>query len=68
MEKSVPTEVLRCDPIKTRTQEELNLIKSVILLEEMGFYLEDMLELPQDWGTQIYDDFADRLCGLWKDR
>lgn len=68
LEERAPMEVLRCDPIKTRTQEELNLIKSVILLEDMVFYLEDMLELPQDWGTQIYDGFSARLCSLWKDR
>ena len=62
-----PTQLLQCDPVKTRTQEELTRIQSVILLEDMVFYLEDMLELPQDWGAQIYDGFADRMLQLFND-
>lgn len=64
--EKLPAVICTCDPQKTRTAEEFNIIKSVIFLEDILFYLEDMLELPEDWGSQIYDGFAKRMWDLLK--
>ena len=64
--EKLPVSICACDPHKTRTEEEFEAIKAVILLEDILFYLEDMLELPEDWGAQIYDDFARRMWELLK--
>ena len=36
-------------------------MKQVVLLEDMVFYLEDMLELPNEWGTELFEAFIDRI-------
>lgn len=68
LQENLPAGICGCDPEKIRTEAQMTVIKAVILLEDMVFYLEDMLELPKDWGTQIFDDFAARMWGLWNDR
>ena len=65
--EKTPASICACDPQKARTEEEFNVIKAVIFLEDIIFYLEDMLELPKDWGAQIYDGFAKRMWELRKD-
>ena len=32
-------------------------VKYTVMLEDILFRLEDMMELPQDWGGDIYDDY-----------
>jgi hypothetical protein len=56
-----PSELLSCDTKKQYTSEEFRSIKHLILLEDIIFYLEDMLELPEDWGASIYDSFISRI-------
>ncbi|MBQ6431391.1 MAG: phosphotransferase [Oscillospiraceae bacterium] len=36
-------------------------VKGVVMLEDILFYLEDMMELPQDWGGDIYDNYLKDL-------
>ena len=35
-------------------QDYMN-VKGTVLLEDILFYLDDMLELPEDWGSEIFD-------------
>jgi len=68
LEDRQPREICNCDPEKTHSAEEYETIKRIVLLEDIVFYLEDMLELPENWGTQIYDSFAGRMWELLKER
>ena len=48
-----------CDqPCQPATTE---LIRHTVLLEEMLFYLDDMLELPDKDGAAIFERFTDRI-------
>ncbi|MBO5837433.1 MAG: phosphotransferase [Oscillospiraceae bacterium] len=67
LSEELPKDIYSCDPQKVRTQDEITVIKAIILMEDILFYLEDMLELPQNWGAQIYDGFANRMWQLLKD-
>ena len=62
--EKTPDKMLMCDERKNYTAEEYEIIKSVVLVEDFIFYLEDMLELPEDWGREIYDNFSDRMGKL----
>lgn len=63
-EKSEPKEMLNCDPIAKPSIEEYKAMKAIVLLEDILFYLEDMLELPNDWGKGIYDSFIERITTI----
>lgn len=41
-------------------------IKATVLLEDLHFYIDDMLELPEDWGRKEYDAFIYRIVPLLK--
>ena len=56
-----PSKLLHCDTKKDYSQSEYAAIKAVVLLEDILFYLEDMLELPKDWGAEIFDAFIERV-------
>ena len=68
LDEKLPTQICSCDPVKDRTAEDYETIKHIVLLEDIVFYLEDMLELPQDWGAKIYDDFAQRMWEQLKEK
>lgn len=55
--QQMPEKLLNCDSRKQYSLDEYAAIKAVVKLEDILFYLEDMLELPQDWGGKIYDTF-----------
>lgn len=38
-----------------------DLIARVVLLEDIKFYIDDMLELPNDWGKEIFINYWNRL-------
>ena len=42
----------------------LHFIKTLILLEEILFLLEDMLELPETWGNNIFDSKISKIYSL----
>lgn len=56
-----PTLALVCDPNINRTQEEYSIIKLIVLLEDYLFLIEDMMELPEDWGGKIFDGNINRI-------
>ena len=62
--EKTPHKMLMCDERKNYTAEEYEIIKSVVLVEDFIFYLEDMLELPDNWGREIYDNFSERMGKL----
>lgn len=59
-----PKKMLHCDLKQERSVQEYEVIKKTVLLEDIIFYLEDMLELPKDWGNEIFDAFAERMSTL----
>ena len=59
-----PDRLLNCDRRKQYCPDEFAAIKQVILMEDILFYLEDMLELPEDWGNELYDAFIERVMPL----
>lgn len=67
MQDAQPQRICNCDPQKVRDTEEYACIKRIVLLEDIAFYLEDMLELPEDWGAQIFDSNMERLWMLFKE-
>lgn len=43
---------------------QIRQIVSIVILEDIQFYLDDLLELPKDFGGPIFDLFAKRLITL----
>lgn len=60
--------MLRLDTNRDYTADERQAIKELVLLEDIAFYLEDLLELPRDWGTEIFEGFCDRILPLFAGR
>lgn len=56
-----PVQSLVCDPNKNRTSEEFELIKKIVLLEDYLFLIEDMMELPETWGGDVFDGNINRI-------
>ena len=56
-----PVQSLVCDPNKDRMAEEFESIKRIVLLEDYMFLIEDMMELPVDWGKDVFDGNIQRL-------
>lgn len=59
-----PVAICACDLKKDYGEEAYKSMKSIILLEDILFYLEDMLELPDDWGKDIYEAYIWRMARL----
>lgn len=60
--------MLRLDGKKDYAAQQRQAIREIVLLEDLQFYLEDLLELPLDWGTEIFERFCDRILPLFSDR
>ena len=58
------TQIQSCD--KEYSCEDNRGIKGIVLLEDLIFYLEDMLELPEDWGSELFDAFILRIATIEK--
>lgn len=57
-----PSYVNLCDvDYSSYTFNQYRGIKGIVLLEDLIFYLEDMLELPENWGVEIFDAFIERI-------
>ena len=39
-------------------------IKNIVILEDLAFYLDDVSELPLDFGTSIFDAYCNRLAKI----
>lgn len=61
---NMPKMLLNCDTEKNRTENEYRAIKSILLMEDLIFYLEDMLELPENWGREIFDGAVERVSQI----
>lgn len=57
-------DILFNDSKKNYTDDDMRNIARIVLLEDVVFYLADMLELPEDWGTEIFDGYILRLANL----
>lgn len=64
MKEDQPSLSLTCDPINNRGQEEFDCIKKIVLLEDYLFLIEDMMELPSDWGKRVFDKKIERLSSI----
>lgn len=59
-------ELFACDRETARTPAAIRTAKDTVLLEDMLFYLEDMLELPGTDGADIFELFAARVLNISK--
>ena len=67
MEIEAPLHMKRCDiNYSNYSPDQYRAIKGIILLEDLCFYLEDMLELPEYWGAELYDAFIKRIVSIEK--
>ena len=42
----------------------IKIVKAIVLLEDIIFYLDDMLELPEMWGNKIFDGFIKNVSAV----
>ena len=56
--------LVKCVPDGIEARMSRRGIIGVLLLEDLLFYLEDMLELPNEWGRESFDGFIARLKSL----
>ena len=49
---------------KKQKENNFNAMKGIVLLEDLCFYLEDLVELPERWGVEIYDSYIMRLMDI----
>ncbi len=62
--RKISEKVLANDNRKNYSDTELSQIVSVVVLEDIAFHLEDMLELPQDFGSNIFNNYTKKLIAL----
>lgn len=55
VEENNLTDILLCDRREDYIAEQYIFIKGIVLLEDLLFYLDDMIELPLNWGTDIFE-------------
>lgn len=53
-----------CVPKGLDAKKDIKGICGVLLLEDLLFYLDDMLELPNDWGRDVFDNFIANIKTL----
>lgn len=58
-----PVEMWMCIP-EQKCNMDYGTMKAIVLLEDLIFYLEDMLELPLKWGSELYDAYIRRLMQI----
>lgn len=56
--------IIKSDERKDYTALEMHQISAIVLMEDIMFYMEDMLELPADYGSVLFDRYIDRLVAL----
>lgn len=52
---------INTEGIKIDVSISKEMIKAIVLLEDLHFYIDDMLELPFDWGNREYDEFVNSI-------
>ena len=53
--------MLLCVPDGVETNAPVRSMMGIILLEDILFYLDDMLELPENWGRDDFDGFINNI-------
>ena len=67
MDIEAPSNMTLCDiDYSNYSSEQYRGIKGIVLLEDLVFYLEDMLELPENWGVELFDAFIKRIIEIEK--
>ena len=66
LECAAPEAMRACEQNK-QGEPNYAAMKSAVLLEDILFYLDDLLELPKDFGREIFDAFAERIVKLWNE-
>lgn len=61
---AAPEAMRACEQSK-RVAPDYAAMKSAVWLEDILFYLDDLLELPGTSGREIFDAFAGRMVKLW---
>lgn len=56
--------LMKCVPDGIDAHMDRRSIIGVLLFEDILFYLDDMLELPKDWGRESFDGFIARVKTL----
>lgn len=57
------------DKPKINSMAYCKMVKAIVLLEDIIFYLDDMLELPETWGNEIFDGFINNISKvLWGEK
>lgn len=54
----------KCIPEGIDIQIDKKGIYGIVLLEDILFYLDDLLELPNDWGRESFDSFISNIYNL----
>lgn len=54
----------KCLPDNVNAKRCMTSIIGILLLEDILFYLDDMLELPETWGNEDFDRFICNIKGL----
>lgn len=55
--------LFNCLPDGVKTSRSKVSISGILLLEDILFYLDDMLELPENWGNSDFDRFIGNMEG-----
>ena len=55
---------IKCLPDGVETTRSITSLIGILLLEDILFYLDDMLELPEAWGNEDFDRFIGNIKGL----
>lgn len=58
-----PVAMNLCNP-QMPQETNYTAMKAIVLMEDLCFYLEDLVELPEQWGVEIYDSFIWRLMEI----
>lgn len=65
MDIDLPTDMSLYDENTLQySTEQFRGIKGIVLLEDIIFYLEDMLELPENWGVDLFEAFINRILEI----
>ena len=56
--------LMKCVPNGIEVKIDRKGVLGVLLMEDILFYLDDMLELPKDWGRGSYDAFISNIKNL----
>lgn len=60
------SEIYVCDNRSDYSADETYVIKTIVLLEDILFYLDDMNGLPFEYGNDIFDKFSLRVLNILK--